>query len=309
MNVPWENAHGGALYCLIRGDEFSAWHRLLFQRPGCAESVLACRHFLDGSPVARCSYPEEYHPCVISRIALLCDSVGWTADVERISAWLNGLDRETYELVFAAIEVLEEEGPALGCPLVDTVRGSRHKNMKELRPGSQGRSEVRILFAFDPARQAIMLAAGNKAGRWTQWYDEKIKAADEMFAEHLAQFEDTKPKRRKRKKAQERVSGTMAMTLRDMDAVRPVNREAVDRHKARMRDEVRAFRLRELRAAQSLTQVQVAALAHIRQSRVSSIENGDIGSAQVNTLRKYVSALGGELDITVRLGDETFTLA
>lgn len=71
----------------------------------------------------------------------------------------------------------------------------------------------------------------------------------------------------------------------------------------------RAFRLRELRAAQSLTQVQVAALAHIRQSRVSSIENGDIGSAQVNTLRKYVSALGGELDITVRLGDETFTLA
>lgn len=185
---------------LPRGDEFSAWHRLLFQRPGCAESVLACRHFLDGSPVARCSYPEEYHPCVISRIALLCDSVGWTADVERISAWLNGLDRETYELVFAAIEVLEEEGPALGCPLVDTVRGSRHKNMKELRPGSQGRSEVRILFAFDPARQAIMLAAGNKAGRWTQWYDEKIKAADEMFAEHLAQFEDTKPKRRKRKK-------------------------------------------------------------------------------------------------------------
>lgn len=50
---------------------------------------------------------------MISHIALLCDSVGWTADVERISGWLNGLDRETYELVFAAIEVLEEEGPAL----------------------------------------------------------------------------------------------------------------------------------------------------------------------------------------------------
>ncbi|AID05083.1 transcriptional regulator [Mycobacterium tuberculosis] len=48
--------------------------------------------------------------------------------------------------------------------------------------------------------------------------------------------------------------------------------------------------------------------AHLRLA-LSSIENGDIGSAQVNTLRKYVSALGGELDITVRLGDETFTLA
>lgn len=114
---------------------------------------------------------------------------GSTAWTERPTNWCSQLSR------FSRIE-----GPALGCPLVDTVRGSRHKNMKELRPGSQGRSEVRILFAFDPARQAIMLAAGNKAGRWTQWYDEKIKAADEMFAEHLAQFEDTKPKRRKRKK-------------------------------------------------------------------------------------------------------------
>ncbi|OHO13775.1 diaminopimelate decarboxylase [Mycobacterium tuberculosis] len=91
--------------------------------------------------------------------------------MERISAWLNGLDRETYELVFAAIEVLEEEGPALGCPLVDTVRGSRHKNMKELRPGSQGRSEVRILFAFDPARQAIMNRPGmsGDSSSWKGW--------------------------------------------------------------------------------------------------------------------------------------------
>lgn len=198
MNVPWENAHGGALYCLIRGDEFSAWHRLLFQRPGCAESVLACRHFLDGSPVARCSYPEEYHP-VISRIALLCDSVGWTADVERISAWLNGLTERPTNWCSQLSRFSRKRAPHLAV-LWWTRCGSRHKNMKELRPGSQGRSEVRILFAFDPARQAIMLAAGNKAGRWTQWYDEKIKAADEMFAEHLAQFEDTKPKRRKRKK-------------------------------------------------------------------------------------------------------------
>ncbi|MGO1594146.1 MAG: type II toxin-antitoxin system RelE/ParE family toxin [Ancrocorticia sp.] len=52
--------------------------------------------------------------------------------------------------MIAAIEVLREQEPQLGRPLVDTLIGSRHKNMKELRPGSSGRSELRILFAFDP---------------------------------------------------------------------------------------------------------------------------------------------------------------
>ena len=67
----------------------------------------------------------------------------------------------------AALEILRELGPQLGRPLVDTVTASRHKNMKELRPGSSGRSELRLLFAFDPERRAIMLFAGDKAGNWT----------------------------------------------------------------------------------------------------------------------------------------------
>ncbi|WP_425462014.1 type II toxin-antitoxin system RelE/ParE family toxin [Mycetocola tolaasinivorans] len=67
------------------------------------------------------------------------------------------------------IELLEEHGPQLGRPLEDTVVSSRHRNMKELRPGSSGRSELRILFAFDPRRQAILLIAGDKAGDWVRW--------------------------------------------------------------------------------------------------------------------------------------------
>ncbi|MFT4217726.1 MAG: type II toxin-antitoxin system RelE/ParE family toxin [Micropruina sp.] len=51
----------------------------------------------------------------------------------------------------AAIEVLREFGPQLGRPLVDSLTASRHRNMKELRPGSSGRSELRVLFAFDPS--------------------------------------------------------------------------------------------------------------------------------------------------------------
>jgi hypothetical protein len=57
--------------------------------------------------------------------------------------------------------------------------------MKELRPGSQGRSEIRILFAFDSVRQAVLLVAGDKAGKWNQWYKRSIPLADDRFDEHI----------------------------------------------------------------------------------------------------------------------------
>lgn len=84
----------------------------------------------------------------------------------------------------AAVELLEDHGPQLGRPIVDTVSASRHKNMKELRPGSTGRSELRILFAFDADRSAIMLIAGDKAGNWTRWYKKNIPLADDLFDDH-----------------------------------------------------------------------------------------------------------------------------
>ncbi len=98
------------------------------------------------------------------------------------------LDDDTYDQVIAAIELLQEHGPQLGRPLVDTVKGSSYKNMKELRPGSSGNSELRVLFAFDPQRQAIMLVAGDNAGNWKKWYRENIPIADARFAEHLARM-------------------------------------------------------------------------------------------------------------------------
>ena len=85
----------------------------------------------------------------------------------------------------AALELLEERGPQRGRPLVDTVNDSRHKNMKELRPGSSGRSELRILFAFDPERKGILLVAGDKSGNWKKWYKINIPIADARFDEHL----------------------------------------------------------------------------------------------------------------------------
>lgn len=102
-----------------------------------------------------------------------------------VEAWLSVLDEDSYTQVVAALELLAERGPQLGRPLVDTVVRSRHKNMKELRPGSRGRSELRVLFAFDPQRQAILLVAGDKAGNWSKWYTKNIPIADDLFDDHL----------------------------------------------------------------------------------------------------------------------------
>lgn len=109
----------------------------------------------------------------------------WSIDAELIEAWVASLDIDSRDQLYAAIELLQEHGPHLGRPLVDTVTASKHRNMKELRPGSAGRSEFRVLFAFDPHRQAIFLVAGDKTGNWQRWYKKNIPVADDLFDNHL----------------------------------------------------------------------------------------------------------------------------
>lgn len=111
-----------------------------------------------------------------------------------VETWLLGLveeDPETADLIEEAIEMLAAAGPTLGRPLVDRIKGSTYHNMKELRPASSGGSEVRVLFIFDPQRQAILLVAGDKAGDWKGWYRRNIPLADERYGEHLARIEGT----------------------------------------------------------------------------------------------------------------------
>jgi DNA-binding XRE family transcriptional regulator len=165
--------------------------------------------------------------------------------------------------------------------------------MKELRPGSRGRSEVRILFAFDPRRRAIMLTAGDKSRNWQRWYRTNIPIADERFDQHL-------------EKAEKEENMT---SLDQMKRRRPVRRGVVNAHKDRMLAETRAWRLRELRERFDLTQVQLARQLDVSQNRVSRIEQGEIDKTQVDTLRRYVEALGGSLNVEVHLGDDTFKIA
>jgi hypothetical protein len=106
-------------------------------------------------------------------------------DVERWYLSLCRDDPAAADGIADAIEQLAVVGPALGRPLVDRIHGSCHHNMKELRPPSTGASEVRLLFAFDPEREAVFLVAGDKSGRWERWYREAVPLADKRFDEHL----------------------------------------------------------------------------------------------------------------------------
>jgi hypothetical protein len=109
--------------------------------------------------------------------------------VEDFLDQLYDADRDSHRLVNQAILVLERNGPAEGRPLVDSITASRIANMKELRPPSAGRSEVRILLVFDPWRSAILLVAGDKSGRWDRWYQTAIPMAEQPYDDYLAEGE------------------------------------------------------------------------------------------------------------------------
>lgn len=102
--------------------------------------------------------------------------VEFSAEFER---WYRDLPQSTQDRVIAAVQVLCDQGPGLGRPLVDSVKGSEHP-LKELRVGT-----IRILFAFDPRRIAVLLNGGDKQDRWQKWYRSAIPKADRIYAKHL----------------------------------------------------------------------------------------------------------------------------
>lgn len=100
-------------------------------------------------------------------------------------AWREGLSVRDRKRIDKSIQGLEEHGPALGRPRVDSVKGSRHHNMKELR--SLG-GHLRALFAFDERRTAVVLLGGDKSNNWDRWYKENIRRADHLFDRHRRQL-------------------------------------------------------------------------------------------------------------------------
>jgi hypothetical protein len=98
--------------------------------------------------------------------------------------------------LLAAARVLAEYGPQLGRPYVDTLKGSKHANMKELRFDAVG-GVWRVAFAFDPRRQGILLVAGDKSGMSQgRFYKHLIATADKRFTAHLERLKKAPARRR-----------------------------------------------------------------------------------------------------------------
>ena len=100
-----------------------------------------------------------------------------TGEFER---WLGGLDAERKAAVAGAIGRIAHVGPTLGRPHADVIHGSRVRKLKEARV-DRG---MRLLFAFDSNRNPVMLLGGDKTGKWTRWYPQKVRLAERLYLDH-----------------------------------------------------------------------------------------------------------------------------
>lgn len=104
---------------------------------------------------------------------------------DEFASWYDGLTDDKQDAVNAAVDLLIEHGPSLGRPVVGEIAGSTIKNMKELIPPG---GYLRILFVFDPRRTAILLAGGDKTGRWNDWYNEFVPRAERLYEQYLKEL-------------------------------------------------------------------------------------------------------------------------
>jgi hypothetical protein len=108
----------------------------------------------------------------------------------------DALDVVVQDELLAMTELLKQFGPSLGRPRVDTLNGSRYANMKELR-FEAGDGVWRVAFAFDPARRAVLLVAGDKSGgSGRRFYRQLIAKADKRFEGHLARMKNERKRTR-----------------------------------------------------------------------------------------------------------------
>ncbi|WP_339098005.1 type II toxin-antitoxin system RelE/ParE family toxin [Deinococcus sp. VB343] len=115
--------------------------------------------------------------------------MSWEVEyTDELGAWWEQLSETEQESIDATVRLLEARGPQLGFPHSSGISTSRHSHMRELRIQHQGRP-YRILYAFDPARNAILLIGGDKTGN-DRWYDLFVPKADDLYDEHLSILEE-----------------------------------------------------------------------------------------------------------------------
>lgn len=114
--------------------------------------------------------------------------MAWEVEfTDEFGEWWDNLSVEEQESVNASVRLLQEKGPALGRPHVDTLsKMSKHSQMKELRIQHAG-DAYRVLFAFDSKRNALLLLGDRKSDQ--KWYKHAVPRADKIFDAHLAAIE------------------------------------------------------------------------------------------------------------------------
>jgi hypothetical protein len=114
--------------------------------------------------------------------------VAWEVEyTDEFAVWWASLSDGQQADLNASVELLENHGPQLGRPHVDSIKGSKHSNMKELRTQSGG-SPLRTFFVFDPRRTAILLIGGDKTGDG-RFYDRMVPIADKLYDTYLKEIE------------------------------------------------------------------------------------------------------------------------
>ena len=113
--------------------------------------------------------------------------MAWEIEVsDEFKDWYEVLNEHEWESVNSAVSKLEHYGPALGRPYADTLSESKYPNLKELRVQHRGRP-YRILYIFDPRRNAYLILGGDKTGN-SNWYVVSIRRAEAIYAQYLEEI-------------------------------------------------------------------------------------------------------------------------
>jgi len=103
---------------------------------------------------------------------------------DEFKLWFEGLNELEQEAIVRIIGLLQERGVTLEFPFSSGIKGSIYAAMRELRI-QQGGNPYRVLYAFDPIRQAVLLVGGVKTAKGNRWYEDAIRLADRLFGEYL----------------------------------------------------------------------------------------------------------------------------
>jgi len=219
--------------------------------------------------------------------------------------WFNSLDRDQRVAVITVVELLGEYGPNLDRPHADRITGSQYHNLKELRPRGAAKN-CRVLFIFDPRREAILLLGGDKSGEWSKWYAKAIPQAEQLYEEYL---KDVVAEGLLDQDPEWNQGATMghkkwADIVGEID---PEMRGEIEELKEQARADIVAFNIGEVRRARQITQAELARRLDRSQPAISAMERTE--DNKLSTIRSAVESMGGRLEIVAVFDDERIAIA